>query len=286
MRNSLGKAALSITMNESSKTALAVDVAGVSKRFTPDDGSSDVEALSGVTFSVSKGEFLSIIGPSGCGKSTLVRIIAGLMGDFDGEVEVLGDRVSGPHPQVGMVFQEDSTFPWRTTIQNVEFGLEMRKVSTLERRQKCAGILDLVGLSGFENRYPSELSGGMKQRVAIARSLILEPQILLMDEPFGALDEQTRMILGEQLLRIQENLRQTVVFITHSIQEAVQLSDRIIVMTARPGRIKKVVEVQLPRPRSSEIIGSEPYVKLVAEIWGLLREESLKGFQVYSQETT
>jgi NitT/TauT family transport system ATP-binding protein len=286
MRNSLGKAALSITMNESSKTALAVDVAGVSKRFTPDDGSSDVEALSGVTFSVSKGEFLSIIGPSGCGKSTLVRIIAGLMGDFDGEVEVLGDRVSGPHPQVGMVFQEDSTFPWRTTIQNVEFGLEMRKVSTLERRQKCAEILDLVGLSGFENRYPSELSGGMKQRVAIARSLILEPQILLMDEPFGALDEQTRMILGEQLLRIQENLRQTVVFITHSIQEAVPLSDRIIVMTARPGRIKKVVEVQLPRPRSSEIIGSEPYVKLVAEIWGLLREESLKGFQVYSQETT
>ena len=262
----------------------AVTLTGLGKRFSLDDGSADVEALSDITFSVANGEFLSIVGPSGCGKSTLLRIVGGLVDDFAGDVQVLGERLSGPHRQVGMVFQEDSTFPWRTTMQNVEFGLEMRKVPSADRKQKCARILDLVGLSGFENRYPSELSGGMKQRVAIARALILEPQILLMDEPFGALDEQTRLILGEQLLHIQEQLRQTVVFITHSIQEAVQLSDRIIVMTARPGRIKKLVDVQLPRPRSPEIIGSEPYLKLVAEIWKLLREESLKGFQIYSQE--
>ena len=261
----------------------AVSLTRVGKRFSLDDGSPDVEALADITFSVANGEFLSIVGPSGCGKSTLLRIIAGLVGDFGGDAQVLGARLSGPHRQVGLIFQEDSTFPWRTTMQNVEFGLEMRKVPAADRKQKCARILELVGLSGFENRYPSELSGGMKQRVAIARSLILEPQILLMDEPFGALDEQTRMILGEQLLRIQEQLRQTVVFITHSIQEAVQLSDRIIVMTARPGRVKKIINVQLPRPRSPEVIGSEPYVKLVAEIWALLREESLKGFQLYSR---
>ena len=164
-------------MSQSPKTTSAVKVVGVSKKFSLDDGSADIEALSEVTLSVSQGEFLSIIGPSGCGKSTLVRIIAGLVSDFDGEVELLGDRLSGPHPQVGMVFQEDSTFPWRTTIQNVEFGLEMRKVPPAERRLKCAKILELVGLSGFDNRYPSELSGGIKQRVAIPRSLILKPQI-------------------------------------------------------------------------------------------------------------
>lgn len=272
------------TLNPTLNSSLVVSLAGVSKRFSTGDDSPDIVALSEVSFTVLDGEFLSIVGPSGCGKSTLLRIIAGLIGEYDGGVDVLSERLSGPHPHVGMVFQEDSTFPWRTTIQNIEFGLEMRDVPKSERREKSARILELVGLSGFENRYPSELSGGMKQRVAIARSLILEPQILLMDEPFGALDEQTRIILGEQLLRIQEKLRQTVVFITHSIQEAVQLSDRIIVMTARPGRIKKVVDVRLPRPRSPEVIGSEAYVRLVAEIWGLLREESLKGFQVFSAE--
>ena len=265
--------------------APAVHVEKVSKKFDSAEDSSEVEALSEVSFSISNGDFLSIIGPSGCGKSTLVRIIAGLIDDFQGAVEILGEPLSGPDQRVGMVFQEDSTFPWRTTIQNVEFGLEMRKVAMDERGRLAANILELVGLSGFENRYPFELSGGMKQRVAIARSLILEPQILLMDEPFGALDEQTRMILGEQLLRIQEKLRQTVIFITHSIQEAVQLSDRIIVMTARPGRIKRVIDVQLPRPRNPEVIGSEAYVKVVADIWDLLREESLKGFGGFAHET-
>lgn len=269
--------------NDSANRSAVVTLAQVSKRFESTDDSPGVEALSEVSFSVFKGEFLSIIGPSGCGKSTVLRIIAGLVGDFEGTVSVLGNSLAGPHPAIGMVFQEDSTFPWRTTIQNIEFGLEMRHVPRDERREKCARMIELVGLSGFENRYPSELSGGMRQRVAIARALILEPEILLMDEPFGALDEQTRMILGEQLRRIQEKLGQTIVFVTHSIQEAVQLSDRVMVMTARPGRIKKIVHVDLPRPRGAEVIGSERSVKLTAEVWSLLREEALKGFD-YLQE--
>jgi NitT/TauT family transport system ATP-binding protein len=263
----------------------AVTLIGVSKDYESDNGSPNVPALDRIDLAVEKGEFLSIIGPSGCGKSTLLRIVAGLIPDYEGAVTIEGQALSGPHPQVGMVFQEDSTFPWRTTFQNVAFGLEMRNVSAGERRRKCMAILELVGLTGFESRYPAELSGGMKQRVAIARSLVLEPEILLMDEPFGALDEQTRIILGEQLLRIQEKLRQTVLFITHSIQEAVQLSDRVAVMTARPGRIKKLVAIDLPRPRGSEIIGSERYIKLVAEVWNLLREESVKGFEYSGQSS-
>lgn len=260
----------------------AVELIEVGKTFGLGDKDSGLKAVTDVTLSVSKGEFLSIIGPSGCGKTTLLRIIAGLVPEYEGEVRVNGGRVSAPHAQVGMVFQEDSTFPWRTTLENVAFGLEMHKVPKEERTPRCMRILDLVGLTGFEARYPTELSGGMKQRVAIARSLILEPEILLMDEPFGALDEQTRIILGEQLLLIQYKLRQTIVFITHSIQEAVQLSDRVAVMTARPGRIKAVVEVNLPKPRTSEVISSEAFVKVVAQVWGMLREESLKGFELYS----
>jgi NitT/TauT family transport system ATP-binding protein len=272
-------------MSQVPATYPAVTLTGVSKNYESDNGSPGVPALSKIDLSVEKGEFLSLIGPSGCGKSTLLRIVAGLIPSYEGEVTVQGRTLSGPHPQIGMVFQEDSTFPWRTAYENVAFGLEMRNVPGDQRRRKCMEILDLVGLTGFDARYPSELSGGMKQRVAIARSLVLEPQILLMDEPFGALDEQTRIILGEQLLLIQEKLRQTVVFITHSIQEAVQLSDRVAVMTARPGRIKKLVAVDLPRPRGSEIIGSERYIKLVAEVWNLLREESLKGFEYSGQSS-
>ena len=259
-----------------------VELIEAGKTFGYSENGSVVKAVTGVALSVKKGEFLSIIGPSGCGKSTLLRIIAGLIPEYEGEVRVNGARISAPHPQVGMVFQEDATFPWRTALENVAFGLEMLNVAREERIRRCKKILDLVGLTGFEDRYPTELSGGMKQRVAIARSLILEPQILLMDEPFGALDEQTRIILGEQLMQIQDKLRQTIIFITHSIQEAVQLSDRVAVMTARPGRIKDVMAVNLPRPRSSEVIASDGFAKIVARVWSMLREESLKGFQLYS----
>ena len=256
----------------------------VSKAFgSPDNGSEEVVAVNDVSLDVKAGEFFSIIGPSGCGKSTLLRIIGGLLDASSGELIVGTERVKGPHPWIGMVFQEESTFPWRTTLGNVEFGLEMRGVAVNERRAKAREMIRLVGLSGFEERYPSELSGGMKQRVAIARALVLEPKILLMDEPFGALDEQTRIILGEELLRIQDELKQTIILVTHNINESVQLSDRVMVMTARPGRVKEVVAIDLPHPRDSSIIASERFGRLVAQVWNALREESIKSFKQTEQ---
>ena len=224
-------------------------VRGVSKTFGSADDSQAVRALADVSLEVEEGEFVSIIGPSGCGKSTLLGIAGGLVSGYDGEIFVDGERVRGPHQAVGIVFQEESTFPWRTALANVAFGLEMQGVPKGERDAKAREMIRLMGLGGFTERYPSELSGGMKQRVAIARALVMQPKILLMDEPFGALDEQTRIILGEELLRLQERLRQTVLFVTHNINEAVQLSDRVVVMSARPGRIKEVVDIELPRPR-------------------------------------
>jgi NitT/TauT family transport system ATP-binding protein len=256
----------------------------VSKFFgDADNGSEQVVAINDVSLDVNAGEFFSIIGPSGCGKSTLLRIIGGLLAASSGELTVGSDKVNGPHPWLGMVFQEESTFPWRTTLGNVEFGLEMRGVSQDQRRQKSREMIRLVGLSGFEERYPSELSGGMKQRVAIARALVLEPKILLMDEPFGALDEQTRIILGEELLRIRDQLKQTIILVTHNINESVQLSDRVMIMTARPGRVKEVVPIDLPHPRDSTIIASDRFGKLVGQVWGALREESIKSFKQAEQ---
>jgi len=256
----------------------------VSKFFgDADNGSEQVVAINDVSLDVNAGEFFSIIGPSGCGKSTLLRIIGGLLTASSGELTVGSDKVNGPHPWLGMVFQEESTFPWRTTLGNVEFGLEMRGVSQDQRRQKSREMIRLVGLSGFEERYPSELSGGMKQRVAIARALVLEPKILLMDEPFGALDEQTRIILGEELLRIRDQLKQTIILVTHNINESVQLSDRVMIMTARPGRVKEVVPIDLPHPRDSTIIASDRFGKLVGQVWGALREESIKSFKQAEQ---
>jgi NitT/TauT family transport system ATP-binding protein len=248
-----------------------------------DNGAEQVVAMNEVSLDVSAGEFFSIIGPSGCGKSTLLRIIGGLLDASSGEMTVGGEPVTGPHPWIGMVFQEESTFPWRTTLGNVEFGLEMRGAPADERRAKARNMIRLVGLSGFEERYPSELSGGMKQRVAIARALVLEPRILLMDEPFGALDEQTRIILGEELLRIRDELKQTIVLVTHNINESVQLSDRVMVMTARPGRVKEIVTVDLPHPRDSTIIGSDRFGRLVAQVWSALREESIRSFKQAEQ---
>jgi NitT/TauT family transport system ATP-binding protein len=256
----------------------------VSKIFgSPDNGADQVHAMQDVSIEVQAGEFFSIIGPSGCGKSTLLRIIGGLLPATSGDLMVGNEPVSGPHPWIGMVFQEESTFPWRTTMGNTEFGLEMRGVPQQERREKAQEMIRLVGLSGFEERYPSELSGGMKQRVAIARALVLEPKILLMDEPFGALDEQTRIMLGEELLRIRNQLKQTIILVTHNINESVQLSDRVMVMTARPGRVKSVVHIDLPHPRDSSIIASDRFGKLVGQVWGALREESIKGFKQTEQ---
>ncbi len=255
-------------------------VRGVSKTFGSTENSSHpVRALEEIFLEVKEGEFVSIIGPSGCGKSTLLGIVGGLVSGHEGEIFVNREKVQGPHRAIGIVFQEESTFPWRTALGNVAFGLEMAGVGKEERERKAREMIRLMGLSGFADRYPSELSGGMKQRVAIARALVMEPRILLMDEPFGALDEQTRIILGEELLRIREKLGQTILFVTHNINEAVQLSDRVVVMTARPGRIKETFQIDLPRPRDSTIIASDRFGRLVGQVWSTLREESLRGFE-------
>jgi NitT/TauT family transport system ATP-binding protein len=250
---------------------------GVGKTFGV--GAGALRAVEDVSLTMAEGELVSIIGPSGCGKSTFLNIVGGLVGPYEGDVRVAGERVQGPPRAIGMVFQEESTFPWRTVLGNVAFGLEMRGVGRDERLARAHAIVAMVGLAGFEDRYPAELSGGMKQRVAIARALVMEPRILLMDEPFGALDEQTRILLGEELLRLRDRLDQTILFVTHNINEAVQLSDRVVVMTARPGRIKKVFEIDLPRPRDSTVIASDRFGRLVGQVWSTLREESLRGFR-------
>ena len=255
------------------KTPLSVH--GVSKRFDTPSGST--LAVDGVSFDVKPGEFVSIIGPSGCGKSTLFHVIGGLTEATEGEVMVEGDRVRGPHPAIGIVFQEESTFPWRNVLDNVAFPLEIAGVVRDERRAAARRFVEMVGLTGFEGRFPSELSGGMRQRVAIARTLAAKPRLLLMDEPFASLDEQTRLLLGDKVLQIQQELRQTTLLITHSITEAVQLSDRILIMSFRPGRMKRAVEVKLPRPRTSEVITSPEFGAYVADIWADLREEATRG---------
>jgi len=242
-------------------------------------GAAALRALDDVSLTVREGEFVSIIGPSGCGKSTFLNVVGGLVAPYEGEVRVAGERVEGPPRAIGMVFQEESTFPWRTVLGNVAFGLEMRGVGREERLERARSMLGQVGLAAFADRYPPELSGGMKQRVAIARALVMEPRILLMDEPFGALDEQTRILLGEELLRLRDRLGQTILFVTHNINEAVQLSDRVVVMTARPGRVKKHFDIDLPRPRDSTAIASERFGQLVAQVWSTLRDESLRGFR-------
>jgi NitT/TauT family transport system ATP-binding protein len=250
-------------------------VEGVSKRFATSEG--PVHALDNVSFEVRQGEFVAVIGPSGCGKSTLFNIIGGLVDGYDGRVIVGGQAVKGPHRSIGMVFQEESTFPWRTTLENVAFPLETAGMAKSQRLARARELVRLVGLEGFENRYPSEMSGGMRQRSSLARTLAFSPKVLLMDEPFASLDEQTRLLLGDKILQIQQQLQQTTLLITHNIAEAVQLSDRVLVMTFRPGRIKRVIEIDLPRPRSSAILGSEAFGRYVASVWKDLREEASIG---------
>jgi NitT/TauT family transport system ATP-binding protein len=249
--------------------ALAVEA--LSKRF------GDLSAIESVSFAVKKGEFVALIGPSGCGKSTLFNIIGGLIDDYSGRVLVDGEPIAGAHRAIGMVFQEESTFPWRTTLNNIAFPLEVAGIKKAEREARARDLVKLVGLEGFEARYPAELSGGMRQRTALARTLASQPKILLMDEPFAALDEQTRLLLGDKLLQIQQALQQTTLLITHNIAEAVQLADRVVVMTFRPGRVKRIFEIDLPRPRDSAIVSSAAFGQYVAQIWSDLREEASKG---------
>ena len=262
-----------LPQTESGPALLVVD--DIVMRFgSAEDG---VTALDNVSFTVAPGEFLAVIGPSGCGKSTLFNIIGGLLGGYDGRVAVAGEKVYGPHASIGMVFQEESTFPWRNVVDNVAFPLEIAGMPKRERIERARHFVSMVGLDGFEKRYPSELSGGMRQRVSMARTLASEPKILLMDEPFAALDEQTRLLLGDKVLQIQQQLNQTMLLITHNITEAVQLADRILVMTYRPGRVKRMVDIKLPRPRTSEIVSSEAFGRYVAQIWADLREEASRG---------
>jgi NitT/TauT family transport system ATP-binding protein len=233
-------------------------------------------ALRDVTLSIRRGEFCCLVGPSGCGKTTLLRIVAGLETHTSGELHLAHfDRSKPLH---SMVFQEQSVFPWMTVERNVEYGLKMRGVSPAERRDVVMHYLDKVGLTGFRNAYPHQLSGGMKQRVSIARAFANDPEILLMDEPFAALDEQNKALLQEELLRIWEESKKTVLFITHSIDEALVLSDRALVMTARPGTLKADIAVTLARPRGAyDVRSSEGYGELSTRLWGELREEVLNS---------
>ena len=262
---------------EAAPVAPVLQVENIVKRF--ETGRETITAVDHVSFTVAQGEVLSIIGPSGCGKSTLFNVIGGLAECDEGRVVVEDRTIAGPDPAIGMVFQEESTFPWRTVADNVAFPLEVSGVNKDERIKRVRHYLELVGLKGFEQHHPAQLSGGMRQRVAIARTLAFGPKVLLMDEPFAALDEQTRMLLGDKVLQIQQELAQTTLLITHSITEAVQLSDRVLVMTYRPGRVKRIVDIKLPRPRTAEILGSKDFGLYVAEIWNDLRDEASLGMK-------
>lgn len=235
----------------------------------------EVRALDEMSFDVRDGEFVSIVGPSGCGKTTMLRIIHGLVKADAGRVTVNGKDVEEPLPECGFVFQDFGLYPWRSVMENVAFGLELQGVSGDKRRAQAGRFIELVGLTGFESSYPHQLSGGMKQRVGLARTLAIEPEILLMDEPFGALDAQTKRIMQVELLRIlqMQSDTDTVLFVTHDLEESLFLSDRVIVMTRRPGRAKEIVDVPIPRPRDEDVMETEEFLTLRRRLWHSLREE-------------
>ena len=243
-----------------------------------------ITALEDVSFEVKDQQFAVLVGTSGCGKSTILRLVAGLVPPSEGRVLVDGRPVSEPGADRGMVFQSYTLFPWLTVQRNVEFGPRLRGVPTAARVEVARRYLAQVGLRGFERVYPKELSGGMMQRVAIARALANDPAVLLMDEPFGALDAQTRVLMGELLLRIWEDAAKTVLFVTHDIEEALFLGDRVYVMTARPGRIREEIEVPLPRPRTLDVLTSEPFVSLKRHVMQLIREEALRTLDTAPSE--
>ena len=252
-------------------------ISHVTKRFRTAQRT-ELTALRDVSFTATRGEFVAIVGPSGCGKSTLLYAVAGLLESSEGTVTVDGAPVVGPSPERGVVLQNFSIFPWRRVADNVIYGPEMRGIAKAERRQLARKYLDLVGLADFADYYPRELSGGMKQRVAIAQTLACNPSILLMDEPFGALDALTREVLQDQLLQLWERDRKTVLFVTHSIDEAVLLADCVVIMGTRPGRVKQIVPVDLPRPRRpSEIRALPEFSRLRNLIWSSIREESMEA---------
>lgn len=232
-----------------------------------------VTALQGLNFEVGRGEFLSLVGPSGCGKSTFLNVLLGLLKPDQGDLQLGGKKITGPGYERAMVFQEFGLLPWRTVVANVELGLELKGVPVSIRRERASELIHLVGLTGFEHHYPHELSGGMKQRVGLARALATDPEVLLMDEPFAALDAQTRDLMQAELLQIWDRTKKTVIFVTHSIEEAAYLSDRVVVITSRPGRTKKVIDIKLPRPRDYEMRLSPEFNDIKANIWHSLKDE-------------
>ncbi len=244
--------------------APAIAIAGVAQRFTTRAGT--VEALSHIDLDVAETEFVSVVGPSGCGKSTLMRIVAGLVRPTAGSVAVGGVRVDRPAANVGIVFQRPILLPWRSVAENITLQLEMRGISPAGHARRLDALLELTGLAGFRKSLPHELSGGMQQRAALCRALIHDPAILLMDEPFGALDAMTREAMNLELQRVWMESRKSVLFITHSISEAIFLSDRVVVMSPRPGRIARIVKVDLPRPRDFTVIGHPAFVAAMTEV--------------------
>jgi NitT/TauT family transport system ATP-binding protein len=242
------------------------------------EGPKEFVALKDVNLQVQKGEFVAIVGPSGCGKSTLLDILAGLAKPTSGDILIDGKKVNGPALDRGIVLQGYALFPWRTVRQNIEFGLEIKKVPKAERKEISTRFINLVGLEGFGDHFPHELSGGMKQRVAIARALAYDPEVLLMDEPFAAVDAQTRETLQDELLRIWEQTGKTIVFVTHSIEEAVFLADRVAVLGTNPGSVKEVIDIDLPRPRhNSDIRSSAEFGWVRHRVWELLQNREPRG---------
>jgi NitT/TauT family transport system ATP-binding protein len=257
----------------SGPTQIVID--GISHLYRPPRGRA-VLALEDVSLSVANREFVALLGPSGCGKSTLLYLIGGFLPVVTGAIRIDGKPVPGPGPDRGVVFQHFALFPWKTVRGNILYGLERQGMPKAEREKRALDFIELVGLSGFEDSYPSQLSGGMKQRTAIARTLAFDPKILLMDEPFGALDAQTRGLMQRELLAIWQRTPKTVIFVTHDVQEAVLLADRVAVMSARPGRIKTIVDTRFDK-NADNIFKERTFVEKVDEVWNLVREEAVKA---------
>jgi NitT/TauT family transport system ATP-binding protein len=256
------------------KAAAMIEIEGVSQVFQTSGRQSHL-ALSNISLTIQDGAFVSILGPSGCGKSTLLYIVGGFVTPSQGTASVKGKAITGPGPDRGPVFQEFALFPWKTVLGNVMYGPRQQGVGSAEAEAQSRQLIDMVGLKGFEHFYPKELSGGMKQRVALARTLAYHPAVLLMDEPFGALDAHTRTRLQNDLLNIWERDRKTVLFVTHSVEEAVFLSDKVVVMTRSPGRIKRIIDIDLPRPRRrAELLLDPHYQKYVVDIEGMIDDTS------------
>lgn len=256
-----------------------IDIADLSVRFTSQKGQV-VTAVQEVNQLIPAQKFISIVGPSGCGKSTLLNVVAGLQKASSGTVRIGDAAVTGPDPRVGLVFQEDSTLPWKTTEENVEFGMRMLGgFSKDERRRRARQMIEMVGLDGFEHVHPATLSGGMRQRVALARTLAQQPAVLLMDEPFAALDQQTRLLLGAEVRRIWNQTRQTVLFVTHDLSEAILMSQQVWVMSYRPGQIIDVIDIDLPPERDASVVSTHEFNELQNRIWSTLQREAMRGFE-------